>query len=1035
MIMDSKNSIVIPGYSVFCLIDKEVIKMDLKNILLPSIILYFLLHISTAFGATIRVPEDYSTIQAAIDSASDDDTIEVSDGTYVENLDIDKKLTIQSVNGYLITTIQAADSNDHIFYISADYVTIEGFTICGALSSAGIYIEKGADHCTIINNRCGYDGDHKNRTGIFLKGTSYIDAYNTVTGNIISNNNNGVYIATSDSNVISNNVCNNNNENGIYITGSSENTLNSNICNSNGDNGVYMTLSDGNTIANNTCNSNYQNGIYFSTSCEGNQLSGNSCESNISVGIKLYHSGSNTLYMNICLTNDIGINLITYSSPLSEDNEIFYNTCQANTSYGIRFHSSNDNIIYLNDFSDNGIANVYSFNSTNVWHTPTTVAYQYKDSIYNGYLGNYYSDHTLLDSDGNGITDSSYILPGDESEDDVPLVEPYAEFIKPIITLIGESYIYAEACSYSDAGATASDIIDGDISSSIITDNPVDNQTPSTYYITYNVTNSLGFSADEITRTVELTPDIKYPAITLIGLESTFVFKGDTYNDRGATAWDSCDGDITANIITGGLPIDTDIAGTTQIVTYDVCDKAGNCGNAIRTIKVVERPTGDIYVGQGEIFGNIQSAIDASANGDTIIVEDGIYYENIDVYKQISIQSQNGYGTTTIMAISTDDHVFEITASYVTISGFTINIFESESPYYNTSGIYLESNTEYCNITNNYLNGSGNHKGISLSSSNNNIISDNICNASESSFLSYGIYLNDSSNNTISGNICNGVLNRGIQLRNESNNNVITDNTSSYNDRGIELYSSNNNQITGNAFDMNYWCAMILFYSNENIISDNSFSNTGGISGYGGIGIDIVSSNYNTFYLNDITDNENVNIGYSLSNNFWSSPDQLSYCYNGSPYENYLGNYYSDHIFIDSDDDGITDSSYDMSGSEPDDEYPLAVSAKYFSFLLPCDIDGDGVSNIQDAFPYDPEEWLDTDSDGIGNNADTDDDNDGMPDEWEAQYSLNALVNDASLDPDNDGYTNLLEYNEGGDPHDSATPFPWELFYPAFIKK
>ena len=44
------------------------------------------------------------------------------------------------------------------------------------------------------------------------------------------------------------------------------------------------------------------------------------------------------------------------------------------------------------------------------------------------------------------------------------------------------------------------------------------------------------------------------------------------------------------------------------------------------------------------------------------------------------------------------------------------------------------------------------------------------------------------------------------------------------------------------------------------------------------------------------------------------------------------------------------------------------------------DRDGDGVPDDQDAFPDDPNEWLDTDEDGIGNNADPDDDNDGVLD-------------------------------------------------------
>ncbi len=44
------------------------------------------------------------------------------------------------------------------------------------------------------------------------------------------------------------------------------------------------------------------------------------------------------------------------------------------------------------------------------------------------------------------------------------------------------------------------------------------------------------------------------------------------------------------------------------------------------------------------------------------------------------------------------------------------------------------------------------------------------------------------------------------------------------------------------------------------------------------------------------------------------------------------------------------------------------------------DIDGDGVANATDPFPYDPSEWEDTDGDGIGNNADGDDDDDGVAD-------------------------------------------------------
>ncbi len=85
------------------------------------------------------------------------------------------------------------------------------------------------------------------------------------------------------------------------------------------------------------------------------------------------------------------------------------------------------------------------------------------------------------------------------------------------------------------------------------------------------------------------------------------------------------------------------------------------------------------------------------------------------------------------------------------------------------------------------------------------------------------------------------------------------------------------------------------------------------------------------------------------------------------------------------------------------------------------DDDNDGVNDSSDAFALDASEWLDTDGDGVGNNTDPDDDNDGLSDQYENSYAhLNALDgSDAQLDSDNDGATNLEEFQAGSDPSDS----------------
>ena len=69
-------------------------------------------------SATIYVPDDYPTIQDAVNATSPGDTIIVRDGTYIENIKVDKSLTIRSENGYDSTIVLAEDPYDHVFNVS-----------------------------------------------------------------------------------------------------------------------------------------------------------------------------------------------------------------------------------------------------------------------------------------------------------------------------------------------------------------------------------------------------------------------------------------------------------------------------------------------------------------------------------------------------------------------------------------------------------------------------------------------------------------------------------------------------------------------------------------------------------------------------------------------------------------------------------------------------------------------------------------------------------------------------------------------------
>lgn len=75
------------------------------------------------------------------------------------------------------------------------------------------------------------------------------------------------------------------------------------------------------------------------------------------------------------------------------------------------------------------------------------------------------------------------------------------------------------------------------------------------------------------------------------------------------------------------------------------------------------------------------------------------------------------------------------------------------------------------------------------------------------------------------------------------------------------------------------------------------------------------------------------------------------------------------------------------------------------------DDDNDGVPDEKDAFPLDKNESLDTDGDSMGDNSDTDDDNDGVPDEFDDM----PLDPNETMDTDKDGIGNVKDLDDDND--------------------
>jgi len=141
----------------------------------------------------IRVPQDFPTIQAAINNAIDGDTIQASPGTYRENIIINKTLTLSGEDE--TTTILDANQNGPAIQVTVDNVTINGFTIKNAgqnqsLPGAGVLLD------SIVNTRVTQNVIEANQYGITLKNSN-----NTlIKNNKIKNNTVGIQIAQNSSN-------------------------------------------------------------------------------------------------------------------------------------------------------------------------------------------------------------------------------------------------------------------------------------------------------------------------------------------------------------------------------------------------------------------------------------------------------------------------------------------------------------------------------------------------------------------------------------------------------------------------------------------------------------------------------------------------------------------------------------------------------------------------------------------------------------------------------------------------------------------
>ena len=325
-------------------------------------------------GKTLYVggkgPGNYSFIRSAVYAASDGDTVFVYSGTYHEGersaIEINKSINLIGENRN--TTIidgqkpnhRIVDVMDAILDIAVNGVTISGFTI-----------------------------ENSGTTDYADSGITLRSSYNTISGNILSNNGNGIsFIGTpyyfTNNNIIKNNVFTNN-AYGMIISGSTHNIIYDNVFNHNG----IIVDTYPNTFLNNSINGKpfvYLQGESNKTITEdAGQVILFSCDnitvqhkdlSNATVGILLDHThhcsiADNTIRSDTwggirCVEsnhNNLSRNTIS-DTPVTADgividnsteNVVFSNAFTLNYCGTYLVDFSSNNTILMNTFSDNTV--------------------------------------------------------------------------------------------------------------------------------------------------------------------------------------------------------------------------------------------------------------------------------------------------------------------------------------------------------------------------------------------------------------------------------------------------------------------------------------------------------------------------------------------------------------------------------------------------------------------------------------------------------------------------------------------------------
>ena len=264
-------------------------------------------------GGNGTVERPFNSIQNATNDATAGDTIRVFNGTYGENVVIDRQLTLIG-NGSEETIINGSNSGN-VVTVNSEWVNISHVKVEASGSGywdAGIRINQ--HNVSVFEANC-------------------------------SGNNRGIIAWVTENGSIHNTTCDSNTRNGIILFGSQDFTMNDNVCRWN-EYGIYLTNSNTNNASKNGCEFN-EYGIYLSNS-NGNRFHGNILDSN-EIGFNMVNSDTNSVQgTEITWNTENGILLSD-----AHDNT-FTGLLVDNNTIGIDIDGANGNTVLNSAITGNG---------------------------------------------------------------------------------------------------------------------------------------------------------------------------------------------------------------------------------------------------------------------------------------------------------------------------------------------------------------------------------------------------------------------------------------------------------------------------------------------------------------------------------------------------------------------------------------------------------------------------------------------------------------------------------------------------------